>query len=111
MAKQWTLKQVKAEVKKLDPQLSENDTSFTTAVILISGLVIGANADKVARFTGYRRSEVRDRATRLRENGVWQRGKTCCEWFEKETGGIAFWMDVMVADGLMAKSFTASEAR
>lgn len=99
-----TLKQIKREVKRLDSALKETDPSFDTAVILLAALQVGANDKKVSDFTGIPLGEVTKRGKRLRKNGIWKRGVTYADWANKESGGVAFWMDVCVADGLMSRS-------
>jgi len=103
MKRQLTLKNFEEEVMKLDPKTGPDDPVFSTAVFMLAALQVGANADRVAKFCGYRRDYVRERARRLREAKVWVGGKTNCEWFE-ENGGIAFWCDVLVAEGLLDRS-------
>ncbi len=97
-----TLRRIKKEIHHLDSTLSEDDTAFKTAMILFAALEVGANEKRVMEFTGLDRSFVAPRAKRLRENRVWVRGKTHCEWFG-ENGSIAFWADVFVAEGLMKR--------
>ena len=94
---------IRAEVKKMDPNLDARTFAFKAAVCLLSALQVGPDVDKVAEFTGFPRKTVNEFAERLIEGGVWKDGKTCCEWFEKDNGGIAFWMDVCVAQGLMQR--------
>ena len=96
-----TLNEIKAEVKKMDPQLDRRTKAFKAAVCLLSALQVGADSEAVSKFTGYPRKLVDAFTERLISGGVWREGKTCCEWFEEDNGGIAFWLDVCVAQGLM----------
>lgn len=104
MATKMTLEKVKAEVRKMDPNLDSESSSFRAAVVLLAGLVVGANADSIAEFTGYSRAEVRKFGSNLRECGVWRGSKTACGWDDPESGGVAFWMDVCVAEGTLRRS-------
>jgi hypothetical protein len=98
-----TQKEIIAEVKKLDPNLSESDSSFKTARLMLTAATEGVfNADVLAGLVGLPRSFVRKRIKNLRDNGVFKDGKVYCEWFDKN-GGIAFWMDVCVAEGWMGR--------
>lgn len=74
-----------------------------TGVMLLAALEVGPDEQKVAEFTGIPLDYIRPRAERLRANGVWKNGKTHCEWFAKD-GGVAFVMDVCVAEGLMGRT-------
>lgn len=100
----WTLDRVKAEVLRMDDKLSEADVSFMAAVCLLSGLVVGARSVAVARFTGYPMGLVKEFSGRLRSANVWTaNGGTRAEWFDEKHGGIAFWCDVAVAQGLLTR--------
>lgn len=97
-----TLEQIKKEVKALDPDLEKGET-FNIALILMSSCIVGPNIQRLSKFTRFPRSYIAKFSRRLRENRVWVKGKIQCEWFEKEAGGIAFWMDVMVAQGIVTR--------
>ena len=102
MAKNWTIERIKQEVQSLDPSLKEEDDAFKTATVMLAGLVVGPNINAVAKFTNLPRVFVRLRAAALRANGIWKAGQTHAAWFGKN-GGMAFWMDVNVAEGLMKR--------
>jgi hypothetical protein len=95
-----TLKRIKQEVRKVTGCQDEDSDDFRAGVCLLAALQVGANADSVARFTGYPRTLVRDFAGHLRANGVWKAGVTNANWFSKD-GGIEFCCDVNVALGRM----------
>lgn len=96
------MKHPRTIVKEMDPNLSEEDGAFAAAMVLIAATQVGTKADRIAKRTGLKREVVRAYNRRLREQGVFiKNGKIACEWFDKKTGGIAFWMDVSVAEGLM----------
>ena len=72
------------------------------ALILLAALVVGANADTVARATDLNRDKVvRPIAKRLREGGIWKNGVTYCQWFDDDwkVGNTAFLCDVLCAAG------------
>ena len=98
------VEEIRKEVKRMDQNLNEEDTSFKAAVVLFSALEVGPSAPKVAEFTGYPLTLCQEFSARLRESGVWKDGKTHCEWFDEKYGEIAFWMDVCVAQGLVERS-------
>jgi len=100
--KKLDLDYIHREVKRLDPKLGEHTDTFATAVCLLAAaLVVGPNVRRVARFTGYHVPFVKSRFERLRKQGVIRRGKFNVEWDHKTEGGVAFWMDVCVAEGIM----------
>lgn len=104
-----TLAQVHAIVKQLDPQLEVGDETYKAAVCLLSTLTVGAHAGRVAKFTGYPYDFVAPLAWRWRANKIWVRRRRLpaqiCHsgWGDPETGGIAFWCDVMVGTGMLAR--------
>jgi hypothetical protein len=101
--KLWELKDFEREVRWLDKSLAPEDTSFKTAVVLLAATVHGQNTKRLAEFTGYDPSFIEPIKRNMRQNRLWlQNGKIDCgEWFEKDTGGIAFWMHVACAQGLL----------
>lgn len=104
--KKPTLTFIKQEVRRMDKDLTETESAFRTAVIMLAALSVGQNINKLAAFTKLPKEFVRERAAALRANGIWQNGKTNAEWFE-ENGGIAFWMDVACAEGLLQRTKAA----
>lgn len=98
------MKDLRKVVRKMDPKLSEQDESFNAALVLVGAAEVGTNADKIAERTGLARKVVRGYTKRLREQGVFKGDKIACEWHDKEHGGVAFWLDVCVARGLMNRT-------
>lgn len=94
---------IEEQIKKLDPKLKKNDEVFKIATILLSGLEVGADSKAIAKFLDIDIKDVEKYEKNLRKGKVWQGKKTACEWFEKD-GGIAFWMDVLVAQGLVERT-------
>lgn len=93
-----------AELKTMDPGLEPGTPMHDTAMILLASLVVGPSVEKVAAFLGLPRPEVLKRATRLRANGVWRGGKVRADWFDDKSGGVAFWCDCAVAEGLLVRA-------
>lgn len=92
------------EVAEVLSSFNLGDEHYATGVMLLAALHVGPDEAKIAEVTGLPREYLDPRAERLRENGVWKDGKTCCGWFAEETGGVEFVMDVCVAEGLMARA-------
>jgi hypothetical protein len=98
-----TMADIKQFIKTLDPGLPEDDDAFKTATLLLAALIVGADEEKLADFTGLDPDFIAPRAERLRQNGVWQGEQTHCDWDNEEGGAIAFWLDVNVAEGYMGR--------
>lgn len=98
---EFTFETVKADLKRMDPKLSETDESYQIAAVLLASAALGPDADRIAKFTGYSRDWVRKLSTRLRGQGIWKGGRVYAEWQDPENGGAAFWLDVCVGRGFM----------
>ena len=93
-----------AIVKKLDPKLSTTDDAFKWACVLVAAADVGTDPRKLAKRLDWPLSEAQDAAAQCRKVGLFNRGKVIHGgWFDKESGGVAFWMDVMVARGLLER--------
>jgi hypothetical protein len=91
-------------VKKLDPKLSPKDEAFKWACVLVAAANVGTDPRKLATELGWPLEEARERAAQCRKVGLFKRGKVSHSgWFDEESGGIAFWMDVMTARGLVER--------
>lgn len=106
--KPLTLEKIQREVKRLDPKLHKNDNLFKTAVLMFSALRVGPSTKRLVEFTGYPTSFVEPRVQRLRKAKIFVRGKVRCAWFEKAGGEIAFWCDVLVAEGMLDRRENAA---
>jgi len=101
--------EIREMVHELDPKLDEKDDSFLSAMVLLSALEVGTDTDKIADFLSVPREDIVDRVMRLYDNGVFSDdaehpdGVVRCEWMKEETGGIAFWLDVAVAEGFVER--------
>lgn len=93
-----TVKTLNSELKRFG--ITPDDKQYVPALVLLSSISEGPNADSIARFIGKPRSEVRVIGKRLRDNDIWNGGKLCCNWFGKD-GGVEFCLDVNVACGFM----------
>lgn len=98
------------EMKKALVELDGDDWTpeqWNAGLILLAGVEVGPNADKIAGFTGIPRSKCREIGARLRENGVWHGEKIAVDWLDEETGGVAFLCDVNVALGILQRAGAA----
>ena len=98
-----TLSEIKKEVRHLDKNVKDGTEHSITAVILLSSLIVGTNVNQLANFTKYDRAEIVKREKNLRKNKVWVGEKIHVNWFNRRDGGIAFWCDVAVAEGMLKR--------
>lgn len=96
-----SLNRVRMAVKEsLGQGANENPDLFMAGVVLVSALSVGTNADRIARFTGHNRDQVREIGRRLRKNKLWSgHGFYIEPWFHEKTGIVAFVLDCMIANG------------
>lgn len=98
-----TLKEVEAEVRRLDAGSPENGETYRVSVALLSALVVGTGAGPIAEFTGYDRSEVEKWVENWKKAGVFRGRKVVCNWFD-DGGGVAFILDGLVGLGLVGRA-------
>jgi hypothetical protein len=97
-----TLKWIEKEVIRMDPTIVVGSESFKTAVILMTSCKVGPNVKEIAKFTHYTRDEVTKRANNLRKNKLWVGSKLRYDWWNEDgSGWVAFWLDNLIADGLI----------
>jgi hypothetical protein len=97
------MKSVKTILREMDPNLKPDDDAYPAAAALVAAATVGTSADKIARRARIPRSKARAIAARCREAGLFAAGKISHGgWFGKD-GGIAFWLDVAVAQGYMER--------
>jgi len=86
--------------ENIDQSSDDNPDLFRAGVVLVSAISVGTNADRIAKFTGYNRDQVREIGRRLRKNKLWSgHGFYIEPWFHKKTGIVAFILDCMIANG------------
>lgn len=90
---------VKSEVAKVMGESSGKN--FEDGVILMSAAVVGPNIVRVAKFARVSREKVRPLFLKLREQKVFRGGEMYVNWFDQDAGGIAFILDVCVAQGML----------
>lgn len=99
-----TIRQIHNMIKESDPNLSQDDEAYKAAAVLLLSANIGPNQLAIARLLGYPRSLVAKFNYRLRKSKIWRRGKVYHSgWDDPEHGGIAFWLDVATATGLIER--------
>jgi len=92
---------IRQEVKKLDPMLKEDDETFKIAEVLLSSLIVGPDVKKIGKFLDIKITPIRKWERRLRANKIWVGQEVHCDWFNKKSGSISFWMAVLCAQGFI----------
>jgi hypothetical protein len=96
------LRSMKEDVWKMDATLAEDSYPFQAAMVLLISELVGPYADRIATFLGYIPSLVEVIAARLCQARIWENDEVRSEpWFDPQKGGIAFLLDVMVAEGVL----------
>lgn len=98
------LARIKADLKKSEPEMDENDESFKAAVVLLASARIGTSQSTLHKVTGYSRPQIAKFSHYLKKSGIWRGRKVYAEWADKENGVIAFWCDVLTAQGILERS-------
>ena len=106
--KKVTLALINKTVQESDPALTPDDDYFKTATLLLAIASLGVELSRLAAFTKLPEGFIKPRIQRLTKNGIWKRGNLHVNWADEESGGIAFWMDVAVAEGLLARTRKAA---
>lgn len=95
-----TFDEIVDAVTELDPNLGRDDPGFDVAVLLISSAHVGTDPFALASFTGFNIEWIAQIGERWQASGVWtDEGVAGAGWFDDETGGIEFWLDVNVGLG------------
>jgi hypothetical protein len=101
MNSELILKQIKRELKRLDPHLEVASEGWNAALVLLASLAIGPHVRRIAKLTRLPRKCVMDIGRRLRANGVWVGSKLQVDW---PTNIMSFWLDVNVALGYLERT-------
>lgn len=107
LADKTLLDNLRVAIRQLDEKVAETDPAFMGASILLASTLLGADEAAIAAALDYEPEFVDQLGSRLRNSGIWT-GRDISDdhrdaW-EAESGGIAFWMDVSVANGNMVVS-------
>ena len=102
--KEINLEYLKEKIHRISPKLKENDTAFSTALILLALLVVGTNKKKLSNFTKLPFNFVESRMANFRKGGVVSGHKIGAgKWFEKDGGSMGFCLDVCIGEGLVER--------
>jgi len=105
--RQRALQAMKEDVWNLDANLAEDSHTFQAAMVLHASEFVGPYADRIATFLGYPPGLVQVIAARLYEARIWEDDQVRSEpWFDPQKGGIAFLLDVLVAQGELIRGWS-----
>jgi hypothetical protein len=112
-AKTADLEKLKAAIHASDPNITEDAEAFQAALVLLAAADMDSTSvAPLTAATGVPYALVRKFVRNLKLNGVFRGGKIHHSgWDDEQHGGIAFWMDVCVAEGLMIRSVDRTEAK
>ena len=83
----------------------ESDDQFLAGMLLLAASEVGTKIRACAKFIGVREARLRDIRNRLQASGVWTPGGIAHSgWFDEESGGIAFCMDVAIGVGWLSRA-------
>lgn len=107
-----TLDEVKAEVRRIDPTLTEDHRYFKTAVFLVAAYKgVGQSDVALHKFTGYSRGWLIRRIKNIKKAGIWKDGKFFHRWFDEGFGAVEFRLDIKTAEGEMQEGVEADDER
>jgi hypothetical protein len=107
-----TLDDVKAEVRRIDPSMTEDHRYFKTAVFLVAALkAVGQSDVALHRFTGCSRGWLIRRIKNLRRAGIWKDGESSHRWYDDGFGAVEFRLDIKTAEGEMDDEVDADSAK
>ena len=99
------IREIDKVIIEMDDQLKPTDKGFMAAKFVLASTTRSHNGDELARATGIPRSLAREFARNCRLNEIWmddgQIGHS--GWFDKKTGGTAFWLDINCVIGWMRR--------
>jgi len=122
MTMQWETKDLYAQnrseicpttLEDLDPTLKgrEIDDDYRTAVVLLAALK-GPDLKTLVEFTGFDRAFIAKIRSRMMDAEIWTDVYVSCDhWFSAngDFEGVAFWSDVLVAEGLLGRKWMKDE--
>ncbi len=103
MTRPITLRRLKNEVRRLDPEVKEGTSTHSAYLALLASAVVGPDIKRVAKLCKLRRDTVALFSKRLRRSRVWVGSRVACAWFE-EGGGLELALDVNVALGFLERA-------
>lgn len=102
-----TRKKIESTVKNWLATEVINEDDVVAAKVLLAAMNIGPNADRIAKFVGVPRSQVREIGTRMRASEIWTDGRVEVEAIgqkgREEDGDMEFLLHIGVARGLIRR--------
>lgn len=90
---------------ELDPGLKSGIEGWLSALVVVTGVLAGANTEVVARCAHVTPASILPLAARLRDNGLWEAGQTLIDADLEDAGEVAIWVWLasLVADGELVR--------
>lgn len=100
-------------LRKSEPNMGEDEEPFKVGFILLLVANTGMNLKDIKRISGYEDSFLNKTLIDMKRVGLWKNGQLVHSgWMDKESGGIAFWLDVATVSGLLErKSFNQHKCK
>jgi hypothetical protein len=97
------LEQIKIDVLRMDPTLDRKCREFRLGVLLVAASWVGPDIERLVTFTRFPRKFVEAISVNMRACGLWADGTVHTDhWFEGDNvDKDEFWLDCLVADGIM----------
>lgn len=96
---------IRSYLKQSEPNMDEEDESFKIATVLLLLANYGhRDIEKLVRLSGYEHEFVTKTLQDIAINGLYKNGKVNHSgWFDKQCGGLLFWLDVAVIRGWLER--------
>lgn len=99
--KSITKEEINKILKDLDKKLTEKDEGYLPAQILLASAFVGTSKTKITKILNYPIGILEPYVKNIKRGGIWKNNKVHCNWLDEKHGGIAFWSDVLVAQGYL----------
>ena len=100
-----TMECIRGEIMKLDPKLSRQDEAFSAACFLMACCLVGTKKRALQAFTRFNPLLIDKWYINATHNGLINGGKVHHSgWFDKDSGGVAFWLDVSILLGFIVRA-------
>ena len=93
------------EVRKITEEGDKNSETNKIGQILLASTFKGTDEKGIAEFLEMDFNYVNKIGKSLRKNKIWTKDNMVSgeDWFEEKSGGIAFVLDILVAQGLLKR--------
>lgn len=105
--RQTTLQGMRRNVWNMYGTLADDSYMCQAAMVLLASELVGPYVDRIATFLEYPLDLVRVMGARLHEAKIWEDDEVHYEsWSDPQKGGVAFLLDLMVAEGELIRKWS-----